>query len=434
MELMIKLIRISYSLLLYLLIPLVIIRLLLRSLKLPAYRHRISERFGFGSSLISHKKTLWIHAVSLGEAQAALLIVNAVREKNDWSQILLTTTTTTGAELVQAAINNNPNLIHRYAPYDLPDAINRFIKRTQPNLLIIIETELWPNLIHACHKRNIPVIIGNARLSARSMRGYQYFSLLIKTTLQEVTAIAAQSQADAERFKRLGACPERLWVTGNIKFDLMLPNNRQEQFLSLKQNFNLQRPIWIAASTHHGEEEIILAAHVTLRQTIKNALLILVPRHPERFIQVTKLSVKNGFSTRSWSEHSVVPDSCAVYIGDTTGWLTIFYGLAKLAFIGGSLVPVGGHNPLEAAVFGMPIIFGTHRFNFTEITQILLDAHAAFEVQDQDTFAAKLLELFNNDNLCYTVGKNALQVLENNRGALTKLMKIVAAVNLSACI
>ena len=295
MKLNIKLIHLSYSLLLYLLAPLVIIRLWLRSLKLKGYRQRISERFGYGAPCNLEQPTLWIHAVSVGEVNSAIILINFLQSQNYWRSIVLTTMTPTGAERVAAVSNHNILIVHRYVPYDLPDAVNRFINKIKPRLLIIIETEIWPNLIHACYKRNIPVVIGNARLSERSLQGYRYLSFLISNTLAEINFIAAQSQLDAERFKQIGAYPERIKVTGNIKFDLKPPDNLKTEILALQKLLPSPRRIWIAASTHQGEEEIVLAAHSELRRVINNVLLILVPRHPERFAQVTKLCEKFDF-------------------------------------------------------------------------------------------------------------------------------------------
>ncbi|CAK0774495.1 3-deoxy-D-manno-octulosonic acid transferase [Gammaproteobacteria bacterium] len=415
-----------YSLLLYLLVPVVMVRLLLRSLRIPDYRRRIGERFGFGSVLQSGIQTIWIHAVSMGEVQAALPLVQALRKNHSWARILLTTTTITGAEHVDATFAVDHAVIHRYAPYDLPSAVDRFLNRVRPQLLIIMETELWPNLLRACRQRKIPVILANARLSIRSMRGYRRFAAFTRETLRDLSVIAAQSRADAERFITLGALPERVQITGNIKFDLYLPGNLWKEALTLRHDLNPKRPIWIAASTHQGEEEIILAVHSELRRTLVDALLVLVPRHPERFARVANLCKDAGFPPVAWSEHRPVPSHHAVYLGDTMGHLPLFYAAADAAFIGGSLVSIGGHNPLEAAAIGIPVVFGPYCFNFVEITQLLMDANAARQVNDAAELVSTLYDWLREPDLRHKMGARGRQVVADNRGALTALLEIVA--------
>ena len=414
-----------YSLILYLLVPLVVARLFLRSVRVSGYRQRMGERFGFGLSLPREEQVLWIHAVSVGEVQAALLLVRALRECHPQTRFLLTTMTVTGAECVCTAFGTESAVIHRYVPYDLPNAVHRFLKCTRPQLLIIMETELWPNLIRACRQRGIPVILANARLSERSARRYRRFPTLTREILQDISAIAVQASADAERFKDLGAPSERLRITGNIKFDLCLPAGLREEAATLRSNLYPNRPIWIAASTHEGEEKTILAAHIELRRTLPNALLLLVPRHPERFLRVAALCRRTGFTPVTWSEHCQVPTECAVYLGDTMGRLPLFYATADAAFVGGSLMPVGGHNPLEPAILGIPIAFGPHRFNFSEISQQLLEAGAAQGVKDVSTLATTMIHWLQDANLRHTIGERGRQVVEANRGALAALVEVV---------
>ncbi|CAK0769321.1 3-deoxy-D-manno-octulosonic acid transferase [Gammaproteobacteria bacterium] len=415
-----------YSLVLCLLVPLVVARLFLRSLRAPGYRRRMGERFGFGSALPSESQTLWIHAVSVGEVQAAVPFVRALRERYPLAQLLLTTTTPTGAECVYAAFGTDSAVVHRYAPYDLPGAVRRFLDRTQPQLLVIMETELWPNLIRTCRQQGIPVILANARLSERSARGYRHFPTLTRETLQDLSAIAAQADTDAKRLKDLGAPPERLHITGNIKFDLRLPASLREEAATLRRDLDINRPVWIAASTHDGEEEAILTVHRELRRTLPNALLLLVPRHPERFPRVASLCRRMGFPPVAWSEHLPVPAPCAVYLGDTMGRLPLFYAAADAAFVGGSLVPVGGHNPLEPAALGIPVTFGPHRFNFAEITHLLLEAGAAQEVGDVAALVATMTYWLQDANLRHALGECGRQVVDANRGALAALMAVVA--------
>ncbi|CAK0762819.1 3-deoxy-D-manno-octulosonic acid transferase [Gammaproteobacteria bacterium] len=414
-----------YSLILCLLVPLVVARLFLRSVRAPGYRRRMGERFGFGLPLLGEGQTLWIHAVSVGEVQAALPLVRSLRERYPLARLLLTTTTPTGAECVHTSFGTEPAVLHRYAPYDLLGAVHRFLDRTRPQLLIIMETELWPNLIRVCRQRRIPVILANARLSERSARGYRRFPTLTRETLQDLSAIAAQASTDAERFKDLGASPEHLRVTGNIKFDLRLPASLREEAATLRRDLGPNRPIWIAASTHEGEEEVILAAHAELRRVLPDALLLLVPRHPERFSRVAALCRRVGFPPITWTDHRPVPMQSAVYLGDTMGRLPLFYAAADAAFVGGSFVPVGGHNPLEPAVLGIPVAFGPHRFNFSEISCLLLEAGAAQGVTDASTLTTTMTHWLQDANLRHAVGERGRQVVEANRGALAALIEVV---------
>ncbi len=414
-----------YSLLLYLLTPLVIARLWLRSLRAPEYRRRIAERFGFGPVLPRASEVLWVHAVSLGEARAAIPIVRALRLGRPTACVLLTTTTPTGARSVQDTFGADPLVSHRYVPYDLPGALRRFLDCTQPQLLIVMETELWPNLMHLCRRRGVAVILANARLSERSVAGYRRFPALTRETLHGFLAIAAQTGADAERFRQLGAPAERLRVIGNIKFDLQLPAGVREEALSLRRELFPHRPVWIAASTHEGEEEAVLAAHAELQRTLPDALLLLVPRHPERFQRVAALCQRMGFVPVTWSSHQPVPTHCSVYLGDTMGRLPLFYAAADAAFVGGSLVTVGGHNPLEPAALGIPVAFGPHCFNFAEITSLLLEANAAQAVRGSADLAATMVRWLQDERLRITQGERGQRVVADNRGALTALMAII---------
>ena len=301
-----------YRVLVYVLTPFVVVRLLWRSIRAAGYRQRMGERFGFVPAIPRHQRVLWVHAVSVGEARAAIPLVRALRTHDPQALIVFTTMTPTGAECVRGAFSADSSVTHAYMPYDLPGAVRRFLDRVHPQLLIIMETELWPTLVHTCQRRRIPVLLANARLSERSARRYGRFPTLTRETLHGLTSIAAQSRVDAERFRQLGAASEHLHVTGNIKFDLQLPASLWEEAAALRRDWCPDRPVWIAASTHEGEEEVVLAAHAALRAILPNALLLLVPRHPERFQRVAALCRRMGFPPVAWSERVQVPEQCAV--------------------------------------------------------------------------------------------------------------------------
>ncbi|MDQ2695317.1 MAG: lipid IV(A) 3-deoxy-D-manno-octulosonic acid transferase [Pseudomonadota bacterium] len=405
-----------YTLVLYLATPLVLLRLYWRGRQAPGYRRRWGERFGFIAPPPA-AGCLWIHAVSVGEVRAALPLIRRLQGRYPDAPLLVTTTTPTGSRQVREAL---PGVHHAYAPYDLPGAVARFFRRARPRLAVIMETELWPNLFHHCRAAGVPLVVANARLSERSMQGYARLAGLTARTLARVTVVAAQSGADGERFRRLGA--PRVRVIGNIKYDLTPPPGLAEQGQALRRGFG-GRPVLIAASTHQGEDEQVLEAFAALRRDLPEALLLLVPRHPERFAAVTALCRRQGLAvvTRS-SGQSAVSD---VFMGDTMGELLLFYAAADVAFVGGSLVPTGGHNVLEPALLGLPVLFGPHMFNFAEIARHLLEAEAAWQVRDAADLAAAAGRLLANRALRESMGRHGQAVVESNRGALAALLEII---------
>lgn len=413
--------RYFYSAFFYLLTPWLILRLLWRSRRQVAYRQHIRERFGFGLPFL--KKSIWLHAVSVGEALLAVALVKKLRLRYPDLPFVVTTTTPTGAARIDAALGDS--VTHVYFPYDLPDVIKRFLDHLNPLIAIIIETELWPNLYAACVKRHIPIVIANARLSERSALGYKRISRLTQTMLSQVNLIMAQSKQDAARYIALGLQPSRAILTGNIKFDLEIPADLISRKEVLRFDLGQERFIWIAASTHEGEEEIILKAHELIRKNLPQALLILVPRHPERFTAVAELIKQAGFSmTRRSQGDQCTPDT-AVYLGDTMGEMFLFYAVADLAFVGGSLAPIGGHNLLEPAALAKPILTGPQLFNFSEISQLLEKAGALTKVTDASSLATALLALFSDPLLCKEIGKKGQEVVELNRGALAKHIDLI---------
>ncbi len=379
---------------------------------------------------IDARETLWVHAVSVGETQAALPLIKALQQHYPHMTLVVTTMTPTGSARVRAALGDT--VFHVYAPYDLPGAVQRFLQRTHPRVAIIMETELWPNLIHGCQQRGIPVIVANARLSVRSAAGYQRVARLTRDTFQQITVIAAQAQADAQRFIALGADPARVAVTGNIKFDITPTPDVREHAAALRRSWGAQRPVWIAASTHASaagsEDEQVLAAFATLRLTLPDALLVLVPRHPERFAKVAALCREQGYNVTRRSEQKAGNadlSSTDIYIGDSMGELMIFYAASDVAFVGGSLIPHGGHNLLEPAALGIPVLTGPHTFNFAEISRLLLDAGAARQVNNPAELAEAVIACLQNDTLRRTTGEQGQRLVEHNRGALAKLLVII---------
>ncbi len=412
-----------YTLVIYLLLPFVLLRLLYLGINNPGYRSRWQERFGFVDSIKFNKPIIWIHAVSVGEVNAARPIIGHLLESYPQYQLLVTTVTPTGAATVKQHFNND--VIHYYFPYDLPVSVKRFIKAIKPSLFITMETEIWPNLFCQLHRSNIPVLIINARLSEKSVNGYRLISGLTKRTLSFVSDIAVQTKRDQERFILLGMSNEKVTVTGNLKFDITVPVSINEQAESLKRYFSVNRPIWIAASTHEGEEEIVLKAHKAIEQKHNSAILIIAPRHPERTHQVVSLCNSHGFKVVKRTDQIPFAGDCQVYILDTLGELQLHYAASQLAFVGGSLVNTGGQNMMEPASLGIPVICGPSTYNFVEITDLLKKRDALITVSNHDDLASQVCKLFEDANVRHTLGEKARDVIESNRGNVARLLQIV---------
>lgn len=415
-----------YSLLLYILIPIVLIRLLWRSTKAPDYRKRIKERFGIVPA-VECKSGIWLHAASVGEVQASIPLIEHFLHSDPTLTMVITTTTPTGSNRIRELFKSS--VYHCYIPYDIPLAVRKFIQTIQPQLAIFIETEVWPNVLYECKVKNIPTLLVNARLSERSARGYARLANFSRITFNLFTKIAAQAEMDAQRFKKLGVNAERLTVVGNIKFDLRLAPNLQEQAAFIKEVWGKERLVWVAASTHDGEESQILAAHREILAVLPNTLLALVPRHPERFNKVGQLILKQGFSLMRRSEMGICTNKYQVFLGDSMGELTMFLAASNVAFIGGSLVPHGGHNVLEAAALGIPVITGHYVTNFITIVNELLRAGAAVQVATASELATVVIKWLQDRQLRENIGDNGRKVVENNRGALDRIINIVKAVN-----
>lgn len=413
--------RTLYSLLFHLGLPLVALRLFLRGRKAPAYRQRIAERFARQLPAM-RQGGIWVHAVSVGESIAAAPMVRALLKQYPDLPVTLTCMTPTGSERIRALFGNEPRVQHCYLPYDLPWAAGRFLDHVRPRLGIIMETELWPNHIHQCAKRGIPVALANARLSERSARGYARFAGLTRPMLEDMSLIAVQTETEAARFRSLGARPECVQVTGSIKFDLKVDDQLLPRAHQLREQWGAsQRPVWIAASTHEGEDALILDAHRQLLQVHGDALLILVPRHPERFNAVHALCAEQ-FATVRRSAGEPVADTTQVLLGDTMGELLFLYALADIAFVGGSLVPTGGHNPLEPAALALPVLMGPHVFNFLEIGAMLREAGALQQVDDAQGLTEAVRRLIELPQDARRMGEAGRAVMQANQGALQRLL------------
>lgn len=414
--------RTLYTVLFYLGLPLVAIRLWLRARKAPAYAKRIGERFTLGMPTLQ-PGGIWVHAVSVGESIAAAPMIRALLERHPALPITVTCMTPTGSERIQALFANEPRIQHCYLPYDLPCAAARFLDRVQPKLAVIMETELWPNHIHQCAKRGIPVALANGRLSERSARGYGRFSKLTAPMLAQMSLFAIQTEAEAQRFRDLGARPQTVEVTGSIKFDLTIDPQLLQRAAELRSQWQAQdRPVWIAASTHEGEDEVLLDAHRRLLSSHPDALLILVPRHPERFNSVFELCQREGFATVRRSTGANVDAQTSVLLGDTMGELLFLYALADSAFVGGSLVPNGGHNLLEPAALAKPVLSGPHLFNFLDIAAQMREAGALVEVDDAEGLAIEVQRLFELPRDAQRMAEAGLAVMRRNQGALQRLL------------
>ena len=420
--------RFLYTLLFSLLLPFMVLRLLMRAFKAPAYAKRINERFGlFKLNPAIKPDGMCFHTVSVGEFIAATPLIEQVMQAHSDRQIIITTTTPTGSAQVQKHFANElgKRVFHVYLPYDIPLFLNVFFRRLKPRLLVILETELWPNLIHACHKNNCKVMVANARLSEKSAKGYAKFSNLSKSMLEKIDCLAVQNKTDGGRFIEVGLPKNNMTVTGSIKFDLNIKPELLVQGQSWREQWGSDRNVVIVASTHNGEDEIALAAFKEVLKQDKNTLLILVPRHPERFGQVAKLIAGQSLSLVRRSENSKVNEHTQVLLVDTMGELMQFLAASDICIMGGSFVPNGGHNPLEPAALGVPIIMGPSQFNFALICQQLEQASGLISLTEKELSGA-VIELLNNNELRKIKGESAKKVLDENRGAKQKVFELIS--------
>jgi 3-deoxy-D-manno-octulosonic-acid transferase len=416
-------VRYLYSALVYLFRPAAFAAVLWRGLRDRGYWTGLSERFGFGPRRVG-SPAIWVHAVSLGEVTAAATLIRALRVRYPQMPVVLTTATPTGRARACALFGVTVDV--RFLPYDTPGSMRRFIDRVGPCLAIIMETELWPNLFNECRRRGIPTILASARISPKSVARYRRFGGLFRDVFADNTLVAAQSTEDAERFIAIGADPARTRVVGNVKFDVGVDAAIVERGLELRSRYWDARPVWIAGSTHAGEEELVLTAHAGLQADVAGALLLLVPRHPQRFQSVADLVSRRGFRfERRSSGNAVRPDS-QVLLVDTVGELAALYASVDVAFVGGSLVPVGGHNLLEPAALGVPIITGPYQSSGKEIAQLLLQQGAALQVADAPQLTDVLRQLFADPARRQRVGASGRQVVAVNRGSVARLLELIA--------
>ncbi len=404
-----------YTLIARLLLPFALIRLWWRSRHDTDYAPRWAERLGYGEPIAG--APIWVHAVSVGETRAAAPLIRALLDEHPDAPLLITTTTLTGA--TQVALLFGDSVIHRFAPFDLPRPVARFLDRTRPRVAVILETEIWPQLFAALERRRIPLFLANVRLSERSCRRYRRIPRLIQKTLAVPAVIAAQSTADAARLRTLGAPASRIHVTGNMKFELSPTAGLREAAQALKLAWG-ERPVWVAASTHQGEDDIILGAHKVLKEGFPRLLLVLVPRHPERFESVGRLARAKGMAVVTRRAGPPVTDETEVLLGDTMGELMLFFAAADCAFIGGSLVDAGGHNPLEALALGVPVVFGPHMFNFDEIARLTLEAGAGMRVVDEDGLIAAVRTYLGDARVRQAASTAGESLVRAHQGALQR--------------
>ncbi len=412
--------RAVYRLLIRILAPLAAAVTLLRAIRDPAYRPGFAERFGFGPPR-GAGGAIWVHAVSLGEVVAAGPLVRALRARHPRLDFVITTATPTGRAKARSAFGDGVDV--RYLPYDTPRSVARFLDRVRPTLGVIMETELWPSLFAACSRRGIPLVLASARLSARSVARYRRGGALFRGLFGPGVAIAAQTEADAERFRRIGADPARTSVLGNVKFDIeidpMLPSRAQ----ALRAGDLGTRPIWVAGSTHAGEERAVLEAHRDVLRAVPDALLIVAPRHPPRFDAVAALLDTAGWRYARRSRGGRVPPSVPVLLLDTIGELPLYYAAADVAFVGGSLVPVGGHNLLEPAAVGVPVLTGPSVDNGREVAALLIAAGAARMVAEAAELGERVAQWLTDPAERARVGAIARQTVATQRGSVARLVE-----------
>jgi 3-deoxy-D-manno-octulosonic-acid transferase len=414
--------RFVYLLAVYLAAPVISAVFLWRGLRDRGYWRNFGERFGLGAPAAPHG--VWIHAVSVGEVQACAPLVGVLRQRYPDLPLTVTAVTPTGAARARALFGGAAQV--RYVPFDLPGAVRRFFARVQPRLAVIVETELWPNLYRECGRRRVPLVLASARLSARSVGRYRRLGALFRDTLSQAAVVAAQGTGDAERFQALGADPASTHVTGNLKFDFELPPQTVERGARLREQYAPARALWVAGSTHGGEEQTLLEAQRRVRALHPEALLVLAPRHPQRFAEVAALLHQGGVSfVRRSQGAAAAAHTCEVLLLDSLGELLDFYAAADVAFVGGSLVPIGGHNLLEPAALGVPILTGPYNSNSEEIARLLIASGAAEVVRDAATLGARIGTLLANPEARVRIGAQGRASVDSNRGALGKLLGLI---------
>ncbi len=408
----------------YLLLPFVLVNLIWRGVRYPAYWFRWPERFGYIESM-QGKRIIWVHAVSVGEVRSSAKLVNELANRYPHHRILVTTMTPTGSKQVHELFGGRVG--HAYVPYDFPGSVRRFMQRVSPEFAVIAETEFWPNLFKACQDRDVPLFLVNVRLSQQSLRGYLRVPRTARAMLERATRICAQTNSDAQRLKSLGLSDARVEVTGNLKFDAPLAESLLSEAATLRRQWGRDRPVFIAASTHGGEERRILIAFRSLREIYPDLLLVVAPRHPERFKSVDRQCRRTGAQVALRSLHrGDLPAEIDIVVGDTMGELQRLYAAADIAFVGGSLVRTGGHNLLEPCAVGVPVIFGPHMFHFEEISAMVLERGAGSQVHDERGLADRVAMYLDQPALRTAAGEAARLLVAENRGAVEKTLELMS--------
>ena len=414
---------IVYNIFFTLLIPILIINLFRKSKKNQKYKHHIKERLSL--KIPNVKSPIWIHAVSVGENIAISPLVQSLTLEYPNDDILITMMTPTGRDEVKKLYKSNQNIYWSYLPYDSSLLLNNFINKIKPKILILMETEIWPILINTCYKNKIPIILNNARLSNKSKSNYQKILPISKNIMNKISYFSCQSQHDANNFIALGTEKNKVSITGNIKFDMELSNSKIELGKHFKKLF-CNKKIWIASSTHSGEDEIILRAHKIISKVIDNSILIIVPRHPERFEEVYNQALTFKFQTIRRTELTVDNyNDQDVIIGNSMGEMMSYYYASHIAFVGGSLVKNGGHNILEPALLKLPIVSGPSLYNFKETMELFITADAISIVHDSNSLAKSIINLFKNPIKFKKMTAAASAILKQHRGALERQKNII---------
>jgi len=416
--------RILYTLAWWLALPLVLGRLWWRGRREPGYREHIGERFGFYAKLSgSRTPTIWVHAVSVGETRAAEPLIEALLRAYPDHVILLTHMTATGRATGRALFGKHaPRVMQTYLPYDISLIVRRFIRRFQPRLCVLMETEVWPNLIAQCNKQGVPVILANARLSERSLRKGLRLESLMGAAARGISCVAAQTDADAQRIRQLGV--SNVHVTGSIKFDVTPPDAALAKGASLRQQIGA-RPVLLCASTREGEEELILDAFSATDSS--DALVIIVPRHPQRFDEVARMITSRGIAMQRRSQlgSAALASDTRILLGDSMGEMFAYYAACDVAFIGGSLLPLGGQNLIEASAVGKPVLIGPHTYNFSAVSEDAIAAGAAVRVLDASAMLQVASRLLRNDEERARIGENALAFSRHHRGATARTLSLL---------
>ena len=413
--------RAAYSLFLYIISPAIFVHLWLRGQRASAYRKRWAERLGiYGKDL--QAKTVVIHCASVGELIAANPLIKQLMANYPQQKITITCNTPTGSEQIVKIFGDAVQ--HIYLPLDFHGSVKRFLNKLEPAAVIILETELWPNLMMQTKGRNIPLLVLNARLSEKSVKGYQLITPLSCELMRSITMLAGHNQSDVDRFKSLGLKDSQATVVGSIKFDIELSRQVKESAEQLKQSLNNYHFIWVAGSTHPGEHEQVIAAHKQLCKLKEKSLLIIAPRHPEQFDKVADILRDEKIAFGQWSDKDLVDQS--VLLANSMGEMLTFFGAAQCAFIGGSLIDRGGHNPLEAAAMGIPVITGPSYYNFKHIFPQLIAKNACTEVHDSSTLSEQLANYASSPEQAKLNGKEGLEIVQSNCGAIEKTLNILA--------